>query len=250
MNKFKVRNLFQLVFLGLWILLIIYLIPIIFGNCHQFCPYAAVCFGAMTFSGFFAYLPMVIIGLLIAVSTIFIGRKFCGYICFIGALQEQIFRLNRKKEKNRLPPTIHKFLSIFKYLVFLLTLLLAIFLLQYKFMDFCPIIALSFLNSITFLGIISLFFILVIGFFVERFWCRYLCPYAALMNVFQFIGSKLGIRRQKIKRNLEVCIDCYLCTRNCPMNIDLTQFEEISDPNCIHCLKCIEKCPKDKCLTC
>lgn len=250
MNKFKLRNLFQLFFLGLWILLILYLIPTRIGTCHQFCPYAAVCFGAMTFSGFFAYLPMIIIGLLIAVSTIFIGRKFCGYICFIGTLQEEIFRLNRIKQKRRVPPSVHKFLCFFKYPVLLITLIMAVLLVQYKYMEFCPVVSLSFLSVITVWGVLTLLMIFVPGFFIERFWCRYLCPYAALMNVFQFLGRIFKIKKRQIKRNMEVCVDCYLCTKNCPMNIDLTQFEEVCDPNCIHCLQCLRVCPRSNCLTC
>jgi polyferredoxin len=250
MNKFIMRNLIQNIFLGLWVIFILILIPYKFHTCHQFCPYATICFGTMTLSGYFAYIQMVIIGLLIAVSTIFIGRKFCGYICFLGTIQEYLFKLYPKKRKTQLPLNIHRILRVVKYVILIITFIMALFLIQYLYMSFCPVVAISFPNSISFFGIITLIIIFVGGFFIERFWCRYLCPYAALMNIFQFIGKISGIKKHVIKRNWEVCINCSICTKNCSMNIDILKYEEISDPNCIHCLKCIQSCPKDDCMTC
>ena len=249
MNKFALRNLIQNIFLGLWVIFILILIPYKFHTCHQFCPYATICFGTMTLSGYFAYIQMVVIGFLIAVSAIFIGRRFCGYICFLGTLQEYLFKLNHKKIKIRLPLKLHRTLKVVKYIILIITFVMALFLIQYLYMPFCPIVAISFPNSISFFGIITLIIIFIGGFFIERFWCRYLCPYAALMNIFQFIGKITGIKRHVIKRNLEVCNDCGICTKNCPMSIDISKYADITDPNCIHCLKCIQSCPKDNCIT-
>ncbi|MBC8415005.1 MAG: 4Fe-4S binding protein [Candidatus Cloacimonetes bacterium] len=250
MNKFTIRKLIQNIFLGLWVIFILILIPYKFHTCHQFCPYATICFGTMTLNGYFAYIQIVVIGLLIAVSTIFIGRKFCGYICFLGTMQEYLFKLNPQKRKTQLPLTIHRILGVVKYVILIITFIMALFLIQYLYMSFCPVVAISFPNSISFFGIITLIIIFVGGFFIERSWCRYLCPYAALMNIFQFIGKITGIKKHVIKRNWEVCIDCGICTKNCPMNIDISKYEDITDHNCIHCLKCIKFCPKDDCMTC
>lgn len=193
---------------------------------------------------------MAIIGLLIAISTIFFGRKFCGYICFLGTLQEYLFKLNPQKRKTQLPLRIHRTLGVVKYIILIITFIMALFLIQYLYMPFCPVVAISFPESISVSGIISLIIIFIGGFFIERFWCRYLCPYAALMNIFQFIGKISGTKKHVIKKNREICIDCSICTKNCPMNIDISKYEGITDPNCIHCLKCIQSCPIDDCMTC
>jgi len=250
MNKFTMRKLIQNIFLGLWVIFILILIPNKFHTCHQFCPYATICFGTMTLSGYFAYIQMVVIGLLIAVSTIFIGRRFCGYICFLGIVQEYLFKLNPKKKKTQLPLNIHRILGVIKYIILIITFVMALFLIQYLYIPFCPIVAISFPNSLSFFGIITLIIIFIGGFFIESFWCLYLCPYAALMNIFQFIGKITGIKKHVIKRNLKVCNDCGICTKNCPMNIDISKYENIIDFNCIYCLKCIQSCPKDNCMTC
>jgi len=80
--------------------------------------------------------------------------------------------------------------------------------------------------------------------FTERFWCRFLCPYGALMNVFQKVGEWMGIKRRRMKRNLERCNDCGLCVLYCPMNLNLAEDEYINGADCIHCGLCAEVCPK------
>jgi ferredoxin-type protein NapH len=249
-NNIKTRNTIQLISLGIWLVLLLYVAQVKMGTCHQFCPFSVVCFGPMAVQGYAAFIPTICISLVTTILVIFIGRKFCSYLCFLGTIQEYIHSLNKKKRKRRVPPNIHKFLSSLKYLYLIVVLVMAILLVQYKYLQFCPIISISFISSISIIGIISLIIIFLGSYFVDRFWCRYLCPYAALMNIFQFIGKIFKIKRHKINRNMEVCIDCYLCTKKCPMNIDLTKYEVIDDANCIHCQKCIEVCPKDKCLTC
>ena len=245
MDKFQIRKLFQYVFLGIWLLLFLYLIPVKIHTCHQFCPYSVICFGPMIFRGLPVYFIAVIIGLIILISTIFIGRRFCGYICFLGTIQEYIFKLNPFKNKTRISHKLDKYIRILKYLVLIITLYMSIALIQYLYMQFCPIVIFSFPGAITKVGFVTLVIIFIGGFFIERFWCRYFCPYAALMNIFQFVGKLLGIKKHMIYRNWEICGDCNICIENCSMNIDISKYEEISDPNCIHCLKCIKICPKE-----
>ena len=49
------------------------------------------------------------------------------------------------------------------------------------------------------------------------------------MNILQFLGKLLRIPRFKIFKNIEVCISCYLCNKNCPMQIDIESKELIDD---------------------
>lgn len=246
MKKYQLRKMIQIVFIGIWILLILYIIPEITGTCHQFCSYAAVCFGAMSFRGYAAYLPIVIIGLLIAVSTLFWGRIFCGYVCFLGSLQEYLYGLNKSKQKfsQRIPYKIHRFLKLIKYLVFVFTLATAYFAVQYIYMKYCPVVAISHLTQIGVAAVIVLAVIIAGGILAERFWCRYLCPYAALMNIFQYLGRLLKIKRKKIFRNIKTSINCFNCANYCPMNIDIGYNEEVSDVNCIQCHRCVRICSK------
>jgi ferredoxin-type protein NapH len=243
-EKDKLRKVVQTVFFGVWILLILLLISGLVNTCHQFCPYAVVCYGTMTVNGYVAYLPMVIIGLLTAISVIFLGRMFCGYVCFLGTIQEFVFKLNKTKNKfqQRIPYKYHRYLLGIKYIVLLITVVSAYLGIQYYYMKFCPVVALSHPQNIGIAAAFTLAVILLGGYFVERFWCRYLCPYAALMNIFQRLGKLLKIKKSNIYRNVKTSINCFNCANYCPLNVDIGYNEEISDVNCIHCYRCVRKC--------
>lgn len=81
---------------------------------------------------------------------------------------------------------------------------------------------------------------------IDRFWCRYLCPYGALLGL---AGLAAPLRVTRVKAN---CIDCELCTRACPSGIEVHRVGQrrvaaavgrvVSD-ECSSCLQCVEACP-------
>jgi polyferredoxin len=248
MTRYKLRRIIQFVTFMAWLVVLFFIIQGTIPTTHEACPYASVCFGTMAAHSIIVYPITVVIGLLIAISTIIIGRKFCGYICFFGTFQEYVYRLRKGKKKfiHPLPQHIHRLLSPLKYLVFLATIALAWSSMQFIYMKFCPAVAIGHPGRIGLAGISTLVVIVFGGFFIERFWCRYLCPYAALMNIFQLIGRLFRIRRQNIFRNVAQSIQCRNCANYCPMQIDLGDIEEIKDCNCIHCMRCVRQCTKDR----
>lgn len=217
---------------------------------HNACPYASVCFGLNyqqllgLSSGIFLFSTL--LGFAILISSIFLGRKFCSWICPLGSIQEALYQLRsrRYRMKQRVPLYIEHKLAFLKYLILAFTVISAIAGLAYLFIRFCPFYALSMLPRLAIPGLALLALILVAGLFIERFWCRFLCPYAALLNIFQALGKLFGIRRLMIQRNLESCNDCRLCVLYCPMNINLCEYEYVEDANCIHCEICAQRCPK------
>jgi polyferredoxin len=248
----KIRLGFQLTFLLLAVYLFAGLIAGRFHSAHAFCPYATVCFGALQFSfaknAVFLFSLTIGIGLLICTLTIFIGRKFCSYVCPIGTVQEFLFHLRsmQYRIKKRVPFFYeHKFRGI-KYVILVLTLLLVVSGLSYIYMNFCPVLTISRLPSLIWPGLLLWVVILSGGLLTERFWCRFLCPFGALLNVFQYISKLFHCRHLILKRNIERCSGFCFCITNCPMNINLHESEYVIDINCIHCLKCITNCPKDK----
>ncbi len=46
----------------------------------------------------------------------------------------------------------------------------------------------------------------------------------------------------------ERCIQCGICSYNCPIGIDVRMHawngDNIEDPNCLTCGECIERCPR------
>ena len=82
--------------------------------------------------------------------------------------------------------------------------------------------------------------ILVLGVYVPRSWCRYLCPHGAalaFLNRFSF----LGLKRDPLKCTKA---GCRACVEACPMKVPILDlpWEKFTDPECIYCLKCAEAC--------
>ncbi|MGA1848124.1 MAG: 4Fe-4S binding protein [Thermoplasmatota archaeon] len=71
--------------------------------------------------------------------------------------------------------------------------------------------------------------------FVDRGWCRYLCPIGAMY------GPTNKFSMTDIEFHRKECINCQLCIRECPMAINPK--EDKRDPECIRCGRCMKVCP-------
>lgn len=217
---------------------------------HALCPYATICFGIS--KSVLLGLTSVMFGITVAIGigilihSIFYGRKFCGYLCPLGTWQEAIFSFRSRKyrSRHRIPYIYEKRFARLKYWLLLLTSLLSLGGVAYIYIRLCPLFALSLLPRLAIPGLVVFLLISIVAAFTERLWCRWLCPYAALMNIFQYLGAWFGIKRRKIHRNLERCVDCGICMIYCPMNLNIAEDEYVQSPECVHCLVCASKCPK------
>jgi polyferredoxin len=86
---------------------------------------------------------------------------------------------------------------------------------------------------------IVIILLVVLSVFVQNFWCRYLCPYGALMG-FASMLSPLRIRR-----NPDPCIDCGKCAKACPSLLPVDQLITIKSAECTGCLECVAVCPAE-----
>ena len=88
-------------------------------------------------------------------------------------------------------------------------------------------------------GYIALALVVALSLFVERPFCKYACPYGAVLGIFNLF------RIFGIKRNAPTCISCKACDRACPMNIQVSTAKVVRDHQCISCLECSSEaaCP-------
>ena len=74
-----------------------------------------------------------------------------------------------------------------------------------------------------------------------RFWCRFMCPLAALMHVYARFS------RFRILADKKKCISCNQCTAVCHQGIDIANFANkgipMEDPECVRCSACVHACP-------
>jgi len=85
--------------------------------------------------------------------------------------------------------------------------------------------------------------VLVVGsFFVRDLWCRYLCPYGAL------VGMLGRLAPLKVTRDPELCTDCRSCTRVCPARLQVHTLQRVASIECTSCQDCVVACPVNGCL--
>jgi polyferredoxin len=77
---------------------------------------------------------------------------------------------------------------------------------------------------------------------VQNFWCRYLCPYGALMGLASLLSPV------KIRRDAEACIDCSKCSKACPSGLAVDQLVQIRTVECTACMACVSVCPAENAL--
>jgi ferredoxin len=183
----------------------------------------------------------------IAVSSMFVKKGFCGWICPVGTLSEYTSMLGAKlfRRNRKMPRKADLGLMSVKYLLFLAFLIpiMAIpasWLTLYfigegaKMRDGMMLLFFMDASNLTLIVLGSLF---ALTLFFKSFWCRYLCPYGALLGFLSYLSPF------KVRRYEDRCVHCGACTRNCPMQVDVEKEEVVTSAECFGCLSCVSHCP-------
>ena len=196
-----------------------------------------------------AALTIFIAALLIAV---FFRKGFCGWICPVGFISNLVERVARSWKILRRPPVwLDRALLSLKY--FLLAFFSWLILVR---MDLAAIESFSsnpynlvvdarmllFFIAPTATTVWVLSILTLASFFLRNCWCRYLCPYGALMGILAWHGPL------RVSRDAPRCINCKKCEKACPGSIRVAELNQVTSPECLGCLECVAACPVDDCL--
>ncbi len=184
---------------------------------------------------------------IVLVSMIF-SKSFCSWICPVGLLSESLHNLGQKLigRRLRLPRIIDSILRSLKYLLLAFFVYSIFFLMDNvslkAFLDspynlVADIKMYYFFAHISRLTLYVLFGLILLSIFIPNFWCRYLCPYGALLGTLSLLAPA------KIRRDQSLCIDCGLCAQACPSMIKVDKRRTVISDECTSCLSCTDACP-------
>lgn len=187
------------------------------------------------------------IALGVVALSFFVGPAFCGWVCPVGAVQD-VFGLPFKNRRISIPKWLDRVFAWYRYLVLAIIVVLTLTIGTQSLQDVSPFGALYDFATSTPVGaaaIISLIVIAGLSLIISRPFCRYACPYGAVLGLSNFI------RLMPLSRNYQTCTDCGACDRVCPMNIDVMSSYDLRDARCISCLECSSEggaCPQARTL--
>ncbi|MDD2852552.1 MAG: 4Fe-4S binding protein [Desulfuromonadaceae bacterium] len=179
--------------------------------------------------------------------SLLLRRSFCSWICPIATISEvswksgfRLLRLNW-----RLPFWLDAALRAVKYLlcaffIFSIGIAMSPYALQ-KFIqsDYHKIADVRLMNFFLHISPLVLTIILVLlglSLLLRNPFCRYLCPYGALLGLVAVFSPV------RVTRDPESCVSCGVCSQVCPTYIDVMNKSSVASPECIACWRCISHC--------
>jgi polyferredoxin len=219
------------------------------ASIHALCPFGGVVsiYGAIAGDTLVrkihqSSMILMYIGFVLALLT---GPAFCGWVCPVGSFQEWIGKIGKRIFKKRynhwLLDRIDSKLRYLRYVVLIWVVYVTATSAVLVFESYDPYFALFnfWTGEVALSAFIILGVMIAMSLFVERPFCKYACPYGAVLGIFNLF------RIFGIKRNTQTCIDCRKCDRICPMNISVSNTGTVRNHQCISCLQCTSEhsCP-------
>ena len=181
--------------------------------------------------------------------SLLLRKAFCSWLCPIGTISEWLWKLGRKLfgRSLALPRWLDIPLRGLKYLLlgfflFAVATMSAGAIEEFLSGPYGAVADVRMLNFFRHLGGTAAAVLIVLAalsLFLQNFWCRYLCPYGALMGIVSMLSPA------RIERSPEPCIDCGKCNKACPSLLPVDQLVSIRSAECTACLECVAVCPAE-----
>ena len=230
----------------------------------------------------------IMMGVMLFIGAALFSKLFCGYLCPLGTVSEWLGKMGNKLSINiRVSESLDNSLRALKYMLLFVTFYFTLTSSELFCKKFDPYyaVATGFGSDVVILYALITIAVLIVGSVLFRFlWCKYLCPFGALTNIFRFFwwfaglsavfillavtgvkipfiypllvitcaGYILEIIQMKkvspsvtyISRNSESCTNCNLCSKSCPQEIEVAKMDRVTHIDCNLCGDCLYVCPE------
>ena len=182
----------------------------------------------------------------LAMSIVF-RKAFCSWLCPIGTLSEWLWKGGREvfRRNFALPRWADIPLRSLKYILLGLFVWVVVRMSADDLTAFlgspyglvADVKMLDFFREAGWLTAQVLLALVLLSVVTKNFWCRYLCPYGALMGLASLLSPT------RIVRDPISCIDCGKCATACPSLLPVDKLVTVRTPECNGCLTCVSVCP-------
>jgi polyferredoxin len=178
--------------------------------------------------------------------SLLLKKAFCSWLCPVGAFSEFLWKMGRRVfgRNLRLPRWVDIPLRGLKYLLLGLFASVIGVMSAAALEDFmatpyglvADVKMLNFFRDIGLTAAVVIGLLMLLSMLIQNFWCRYLCPYGALLGLASLLSPV------KIRRDQSACIDCGKCTKACPAQIQVDKLVNIRTVECTGCMECVAAC--------
>ncbi len=194
--------------------------------------------------------PAALVLFLTFLALALLSRKsFCSWFCTVGTIEEVLWKIGQRLWGRLWQPWfwLDRLLQSLKYMLLIFFIKLIVLdmplaavrgFLAAPYWAMADIKMLHFFVSLAGIPLVTIVLLLVLSLFFRNPWCRYLCPYGALLGILSFFSPA------RIRRDPAVCIDCGTCSKVCPARLPVDKKIQILSPECTGCLTCVENCPQ------
>lgn len=192
--------------------------------------------------------PAALVLLLSFVAMSLLAKKsFCSWLCPVGALSEGLWKIGRRLFGRNFHPWRWldvvlrgvKYLLLFFFAKIILLDMPAFTLgsfLQAPYWAVSDVKMLHFFTGMSVTALVVVATLAGLSLLYQNAWCRYLCPYGALLGLVS-MASPMKIRRRDAE-----CTGCQRCSRACPSRLPVHRKDAIRSPECTGCLTCVNAC--------
>ncbi|HIJ82110.1 MAG TPA: 4Fe-4S binding protein [Desulfuromonadales bacterium] len=185
--------------------------------------------------------------LTVLAGALLLRRSFCSWICPVATISECSWKLGFKTVRRnwRFPGWLDIPLRSLKYLLlifFVYSIAVAMSadelqrFIQSDYHKIADVRLLDFFLQISPRALTILAGILLSSLLLRNPFCRYLCPYGALLGLLAMLSPF------RITRDEGRCVSCGVCSAVCPTHINVMQSVSVSSPECIGCWRCVSHC--------